>query len=67
MLPPSSPAQLQREVAFSHRKTLKDWMRKNGSHANLASATFDTQAQDKKTEASKVLQELAEKAKEKVG
>lgn len=45
---------------------LKDWVRRNGTHANLASATFDTTAADLEEEADRVLEELEKDAKKNV-
>lgn len=44
-------------------KALKDWVRKHGSHANLVTALFDTEAEDKDGEADRFCGELREKAK----
>lgn len=43
---------------------LVDWVRKNSTHSNLATATFNTGAEDKDTELSRVLEELKQSAKE---
>lgn len=40
------------------------WVKKNSTHAQLATATFDTNADDKDTELSCMMEELREKAKE---
>lgn len=45
---------------------LKDWFRRNGSHANLASAAFDTTATDLEAETDRVLEELEKEAIENV-
>lgn len=45
---------------------LKEWLRKNGSHAKLAQATFDTTAEDPRQEAERVLAELENKGKENI-
>ncbi len=45
---------------------LKDWVRQNGTHANLASATFDTTAADLEAESERVLDELEKDAKKNV-
>ncbi|CZT46800.1 uncharacterized protein RSE6_07292 [Rhynchosporium secalis] len=45
---------------------LKEWIRKHGTHANLASARFDTLAEDLETEAENVLEELEAAAKNKI-
>jgi hypothetical protein len=42
---------------------LKDWVRANGTHAKLATETFDTKAEDPEEETSRVLKSLEEKAK----
>ena len=42
------------------------WVRKNSTHSNLATATFDTKAPDKNAELNRVMEELGQKAKEKV-
>lgn len=42
---------------------LLDWVKKHSTHANLATATFDTKAQDSKAEMSRVMEELRQKAK----
>lgn len=46
---------------------LQDWMKKNSTHAKLATATFDTAAQDKNAEFARVLEHLREEAKRKLG
>ena len=45
---------------------LVDWVRKNSTHSNLATATFDTKAQDKNAELNRMMEELRQEAKEKV-
>lgn len=45
---------------------LKEWVRKHGSHANLASAQFDTFASDPEAETDRVLAELEEAAKDEI-
>lgn len=45
---------------------LKNWLQKNGAHANLASAAFDTKAKDKEIEVTRVLEALEAEAKEKI-
>ena len=42
---------------------LVDWVKKNSTHAKLATATFDTKAEDKNAEMNRVMEELKEKAK----
>ncbi|KAL8757397.1 MAG: hypothetical protein Q9184_004220 [Pyrenodesmia sp. 2 TL-2023] len=42
---------------------LKEWARKNSTHAKLATATFKTDAEDKEAEALRMLEELEEQAK----
>lgn len=42
---------------------LRDWARKNTTHAKLATATFKTDAEDKEAEALRMLEELEEEAK----
>jgi hypothetical protein len=46
---------------------LRDWARKNTTHAKLAEEAFDTSAKDKQAEYSRVLESLAEKAKKNLG
>jgi hypothetical protein len=43
---------------------LKEWVQKNGSHAKLAQATFDTTASDLAQETERVLAELEKQGKE---
>lgn len=45
---------------------LKEWVRKNGSHAKLAAARFDTTASDPKEETERVMQELEKEGKENI-
>ena len=45
---------------------LVDWVKKNSTHSNLATATFDTKAQDKNAELNRVMEVLRQKAKENV-
>jgi len=45
---------------------LVDWVKKNSTHANLATATFDTKAQDQTAELNRVLEVLKQKAKENI-
>lgn len=45
---------------------LKEWVRKHGSHANLASAQFDTFASDPEAETDRALAELEEAAKDEI-
>lgn len=42
---------------------LKDWLKKQGTHAKLATASFDTAAADPEAEARRVLDELEKEAK----
>lgn len=42
---------------------LQEWVRKNTSHAKLATATYDTSAKDPDAEAIRVMKELQQKAK----
>ena len=42
---------------------LRDWRRKNGSHAKLATSSFNTTAADPDAEAERVLKDLEEQAK----
>jgi len=42
----------------------KEWLRKKGTHANLATAVFDTAAQDEEEEKNRVLEELEAKGAE---
>ncbi|KAI9842360.1 MAG: hypothetical protein M1837_007280 [Sclerophora amabilis] len=44
---------------------LKDWLKKNGSHAKLATATYDTTAADDDAETDRVMETLEKGAKEK--
>ena len=43
---------------------LVDWVKKNSTHAKLATATFDTSAGDKNAELSRVMDALKRNAKE---
>lgn len=45
---------------------LKEWARKNTTHAKLATSTFKTDAEDKEAEALRMLKDLEEKAKENI-
>jgi hypothetical protein len=45
---------------------LKEWIRKNKTHGKLATAYFDTAAEDPQKEATRVAEELQRKAKENV-
>lgn len=45
---------------------LVDWVKKNSTHSNLATATFDTKAQDKNAELDRVMEMLRQQAKENV-
>jgi hypothetical protein len=42
---------------------LKDWLKKQGTHTKLATASFDTAAADPEAEARRVLDELEKEAK----
>lgn len=46
--------------------TLKEWVRKNGSHAKLATASFDTEAEDPDEEVKRVIAELERQAKDNI-
>lgn len=46
---------------------LRDWARKNSTHENLATASFDTSAEDKEAEYARVLEALKNGAKQKLG
>jgi hypothetical protein len=46
---------------------LRDWARKKSTHDKLATETFDTAAQDKTAELSRVLASLEAQAKNKLG
>jgi hypothetical protein len=46
---------------------LKDWVKKNTTHGKLATASFDTSAEDKQAEYEKVLRELEEQGKKNLG
>ena len=43
---------------------LVDWAKKNSTHGKLAAATFDTSADDKNAELSRVMESLQKSAKE---
>jgi hypothetical protein len=43
---------------------LKKFIKKNGTHANLAAVLFDTEAEDKEAELDRVVTELEEKAQQ---
>lgn len=43
---------------------LKDWIRKYGSHANLATAEFDTAAENPEEEAERLLEEMTKQARD---
>lgn len=45
---------------------LRDWVKKNTSHGQLAKASFDTAAADHEIESQRVLDELEEQAKENI-
>ncbi|OOF98352.1 hypothetical protein ASPCADRAFT_128508 [Aspergillus carbonarius ITEM 5010] len=46
---------------------LKDWIKKHSTHENVATASYDTSATDKKAEYNRVLLELADKGRENLG
>lgn len=46
---------------------LKDWVKKNTTHAKLATSVFDTAAEDKQAEYERVLRDLEEKGKKNLG
>lgn len=46
---------------------LKDWIKKNTTHEKLATATYDTSAEDKHAEYVRVVNELVQKGKQKLG
>ena len=46
---------------------LRDWVKKNSTHDKLATASFDTSADDKDAELNKVLNSLQNQAKQKLG
>lgn len=46
---------------------LKDWVKKNTTHEKLATATFDTTAEDKNAEYVRVVNELVQIGKQKLG
>jgi hypothetical protein len=46
---------------------LRDWARKNSTHENLATASFDTSTEDKEAEYARVLEALKDGAKQKLG
>ncbi|KAL9595892.1 MAG: hypothetical protein Q9219_006160 [cf. Caloplaca sp. 3 TL-2023] len=46
---------------------LVKWRKKNSSHGKLATATFNTDADDKDAEANRVIEELETEAREKLG
>ncbi|KAJ5491583.1 hypothetical protein N7539_003150 [Penicillium diatomitis] len=46
---------------------LKDWVKKNTTHEKLATATFDTTAEDKNAEYARVVNELVRIGKQKLG
>jgi hypothetical protein len=43
---------------------LTDWLKKNSTHGKLATATFNTKAEDKQAETLRVFEELKRQAKE---
>lgn len=45
---------------------LRDWLRKNSSHAKLATERFDTQAPDEQEESKRVMNNLEKEAKERI-
>lgn len=46
---------------------LKDWVKKNSTHGKLATASFDTAAEDKQAEYLRMLHELEEQGKKNLG
>jgi hypothetical protein len=46
---------------------LRDWARKNSTHEKLATASFNTSAEDKEAEYARVLEALENEAKQKLG
>lgn len=46
---------------------LKDFIKKNTTHGKVATATFDTTAKDKNAEYNRVVNELVQKGKQKLG
>jgi hypothetical protein len=46
---------------------LQDWIRKNSTHEKLATASFDTSAEDKEAEYDRMLEALKDEAKQKLG
>jgi hypothetical protein len=46
---------------------LQDWAKKHTTHEQLATASFDTTAADKRTEFERVLEDLKKKAKDNMG
>jgi hypothetical protein len=46
---------------------LKDFIKKNSTHAKLATASFDTAAEDPSAEYTRVVEELVEEGKRKPG
>lgn len=46
---------------------LKDWVKKNTTHEKLATATFDTTAEDKNAEYARMVNELVQMGKQKLG
>lgn len=46
---------------------LREWVKKNSTHGQLATASFDTTAVDKDAELNKVLNSLQNQAKQKLG
>jgi len=45
---------------------LTDWLKKNSTHGKLATATFNTKAEDKQAETLRVFEELKRQAKENI-
>lgn len=46
---------------------LKEWVQQNSTHGKLATASFDTTAEDRKAEYDRLLMELRDAAKESLG
>lgn len=47
-------------------KSLKDWLKKIGSHANLATGELDTTAENPDEEIDRVLEDMVEQARKKI-
>ncbi|KAL1847070.1 hypothetical protein Plec18170_008846 [Paecilomyces lecythidis] len=46
---------------------LKEWIKKNSTHGKLATASFDTSAEDKQAEFARMLRDLEEQGKKNLG